>query len=236
MTPRRIRILLFSFVFFGLCFGTAISAYAQTRSLDDGPAVRRQLLHRSARFELQPGIATMWGNSYTTPFYGNLALRYNLSNSVSVGLDLNGSPFSLDRGIVSDIEENDPSVHAIYEVAKTPFIGSFQVTYSPAIGKVNIFGKTTTYFDVHLIAGVGVAMRTADSPALRGTSVAPVIGIGLRIFLTDGIALVGRVVDYIYQDVEAYRVGTSVDEKWRNHVVGTIGVSFFFPRGVYVSR
>lgn len=235
MTQGRIRILVAVWLALGICFGP-ILAYAQTRSLDEGPAIRRQLLHRSARFELQPGVATMWGNSYQTPLYGNLTLRYNLSNSVSVGLDLNGSPIALDRQIVREIQENDPSVDAIYEVAKTPFIGSFQLTYSPIVGKVNLFGKTTTYIDVHLIAGVGAAMRTADSPALKGTSVAPVIGVGLRIFINDGIALVGRVVDYIYQDAEAHRLGTSVDEKWRNHVVGTLGVSFFFPRGVYVSR
>lgn len=235
MTQVRIRILVAVLLMLSLCVGSTV-AFAQTRSLDDGPAIRRQLLHRSARFELQLGGASMWGNAYQTPLYGNVTMRYHLSNSVSVGLDLNGSPVAIDRRIMREIRENDPAVHGIFEVAKTPFVGSFQVTYSPWIGKVNIFGKTTTYFDMHLIAGVGAALRTADSPALSGVAVAPVIGIGVRLFLTDGIALVTRLVDYIYQDAEAHRLGTSVDEKWRNHVVGTIGVSFFFPRGVYVSR
>lgn len=235
MTQVRIRILVAVWLVLGLCLSSSVS-FAQTRSLDDGPAIRRQLLHRSARFELQPGVAAMWGNSYQTPLYGNLAMRYHLSNSVSVGLDLNGSPVAVNRRIMREIEDNDPAVFGVFEVAKTPFIGSFQITYSPFVGKVNLFGKTTTYFDVHLIAGVGAAMRTADSPALKGVAVAPVVGIGLRLFVSDGIAIVGRVVDYIYQDAEAHRIGTSVDEKWRNHVVGTLGVSFFFPRGVYVSK
>lgn len=229
------RILVVVCMIAGMCLGTSM-AMAQTRSLDDGPQIRRKLLHRSSRFELQVGVGALFGNAYETPLYGNLAARYYLSDSISVGLDLNGSPFAIDRRIVRDVKSKDPSMAQQFEVAGTPFVGSFQLTYSPIIGKVNIFGKTTTYFDVHIIAGIGVAKQTGDAPALNDFSVAPTIGMGVRIFLTDSISLDLRIVDYIYKDVEAYRQGTSVDKKWRNHVMGTIGVGFFFPRGVYVSK
>lgn len=235
MRQVKTRILFVMCVILGLSI-VAADAFAQSRSLDEGPPIRRQLLHRSARFELGLGIGSQFGNAYTTPFNGNLTARYFLGDAVSLGVDINGSPFQLDRRFVRDIEENDPAVAAAYEIGKTPLIGSLQLTYSPMIGKVNIFGKTTTYFDAHIIAGFGVAMNTGDAKALQGMELAPVIGMGLRLFLTDSIALEFRLQDYIYQDVEAYRLGTSADKHWKNHVIGTVGVGFFFPRGVYISK
>lgn len=235
MKSLSTRILVVLCLIAGLCIGST-AALAQTRSLEDGPQIRRKLLHRSSRFELQVGVGALFGNAYQTPLHGNLAMRYFLSDAISVGLDLNGSPFAIDRRVLKDVKAKDPSIAQQFEVGKTPFIGSFQLTYSPIIGKVNLFGKTTTYFDAHIIAGIGVAKQVGDAPALNDFYVAPTIGMGLRIFLTDSISLDLRIVDYIYKDVEAYRQGTSVDKKWRNHVMGTVGVGFFFPRGVYVSK
>lgn len=210
-------------------------ASAQSRSLEDGPAIRRQLLHRSAKLELQPGVSAMFGNAYQIPLYGNLTVRYHLSNRVSVGADLNGSPWALDRAIVRNLRDNDPQMNQIVEVADTPFVGSFQFTYSPIVGKLNMFNQIQ-YFDVHLIGGAGGALQSANYAALGGFKFGAVVGIGLRLFVRDSIALNVRFVDYLYSNAEAYRQGTSVDSKFRQHYLFTAGVSFFFPKVVYVSR
>lgn len=224
---------------FGLLLILALAlpglASAQSRSLEDGPPIRRQLLHRSAKLELQPGVSAMFGNAYQIPLYGNLTVRYHLSNRVSVGVDLNGSPWALDRAVVRNLRDNDPQMNRIVEVANTPFLGSFQFTYSPIVGKLNMF-NSIQYFDVHLIAGAGGALQSADYAALGGFKFGGVVGVGIRLFMTDSIALNVRFVDYIYSNAEAYRQGTSVDPKLRQHYVFTAGVSFFFPRVVYVSR
>lgn len=235
MMTARSRIILSLLLILGLT-ASAFSASAQSRALEDGPAIRRQLLHRSAKLELQPGVSSLFGNTYQTPLYGSLAVRYNLSNSVSVGLDLHGSPVAVNRRYMNQIRNDDPNLYNLVEVAKTPFVGSFQVTYSPFIGKINFFGKKMTYFDVHVIVGAGGALQSANYAPLAGFKFGPVVGVGARLFLSDGVALVARFTDYIYSNGEAYRAGTTVNERWRSHFMGTIGVSIFFPRAVYISR
>ena len=75
MKTLRMRLVAALLVLFSLSVPALSSA--QSRSFDDGPVVRRQLLHRSAKLELQPGISAMFGNAYQIPLYGNLTLRYH---------------------------------------------------------------------------------------------------------------------------------------------------------------
>lgn len=233
MKTLRLRLMITLLLLAGLAFTSVASA--QSRSLDDGPPIRRQLLHRSSKLEFQPGVAAMFGNAYQIPLYGSIAVRYHLSNRVSVGLDLNGSPWALDRAVVRDLRNNDPEMNRIVEIADTPFVGSFQFTYSPIVGKMNMF-NSIQYFDVYLVGGAGGALQTANYSALGGFKFGAAVGLGVRVFMNDSIALNVRFVDYLYSNAEAYRQGTAVESKFRQHYMVTAGVSFFFPRIVYVSR
>lgn len=72
--------------------GDASDASAQTRSLQEGPSVRRQLLFRSARFELAPSVGTSFGTSYQRSVIIGATARYHLTNAFSAGLNLGAAP------------------------------------------------------------------------------------------------------------------------------------------------
>lgn len=233
---RRIGLLIVAALVLSTVSLGSTEALAQSRSLTDGPPVRRQLLHRSSKLELAPGIAAMFGNGFQTPLYLNLGVRYHLSNSVSLGVDLNGSPIAVDRRVVRELDDIDPQAAAGLEVANTPFLGSFQVSYAPIVGKINFFGNKIAYIDVHLFGGVGGALQTSDVDALSGFSFGGVIGVGARLFFDDGIAINLRFSDYLYSNAEAAQDGRVLEERFRQHYVVGLSVGFFLPRATYVSR
>lgn len=233
---RRIALLAVAALVLSVVSLGSTDAQAQTRSLTDGPPVRRQLLHRSSKLEISPGIAAMFGNGFQTPLYLNLGVRYHLTNAISLGVDLNGSPFAIDRRVVRELDELDPQAAAGLEVANTPFIGSFQVSYAPIVGKINFFGDKIAYIDVHLFAGAGGALQTSDVDALSGFSFGGVVGVGARLFFDEGIAINLRFSDYLYSNAEAAQDGRVLEERFRQHYVVGLSVGFFLPRAVYVSR
>lgn len=215
---------------------TPTEASAQSRSFTEGPPVRRKLLIRSSRFELTPSISGMFGGAYEIPFYIGLTGEYHLTNDVSLGIDVHGSPVALDRKVVRDLEQENPALNAHVSIASTPLLTNFHVTYAPITGKLNAFKNKIAHFDVHFVLGVGGAYQMSDNPALQGFEFGAVVGVGTRIFVSDSVALLARVTDYIYPNAEAARDLRSPRERWRNHFVGTFGVSLFFPDKVYVSR
>jgi outer membrane beta-barrel protein len=231
------RLLIALVVGTGLSFGSSMvvpqEASAQSRSFEEGRPVRRQLLYRSSRVEIAPSIGGLFGNGYQIPFYIGVSGSYHLTNSLALGIDINGSPVALDRKVVDDIS---PELRPQISIADTPLLTNFHVSYAPIVGKMNAFKNKIAHFDVHFIAGVGGALQTSENPALQGFEFGAVVGVGARIFIDDGIALFARFTDYIYSNAEAARELQTPEEKWRNHFYTQVGVSFFLPGQVYVSR
>ena len=81
-------------------------------------------------------------------------------------------------------------------------------------------------------------MVQSDSDDLAGTEFGPSIGIGVRTFLSDQLALNIRFQDYLYTGADAQRVVRASGLRWRvsNHITGLIGLSVFFLADVRVSR
>lgn len=106
----------------------------------------------------------------------------------------------------------------------------------PFSGKINQRNRSVIPYDLHLQAGFGVAMVQSDNDDLSGTRVGPSIGIGLRFFLSDSLALRIRLQDYIYATQDAAVRGAQVEESLQHTVLFSIGVSTFSPSAVRVSR
>ena len=239
LTVTCLRVALAAVVALGalsLAPSFATEASAQSRSFSEGPPIRRQLLYRSSKLELLPSVGAMFGNSYQTPLYVGLTTRYHLTNSVAIGVDLNGSPYAVNRRYLRDLEDRDPQTFSDLAIAQTRGLGSFHIAYSPIIGKVNWFGNSVAHIDVHFFVGAAGALQTGDGDAINGFRFGGVVGMGIRMFVSDNVALNIRLSDYIYQDAEAQLGVRSAEERWRQHFLLNAGVSIFFPRAVYVSR
>lgn len=221
-----------------------LDAWAQSRSLQSGPAVRRQLLYRSDRVELVPALGFQIGGVYKRPIMLGATVRYHLTNSVSLGLNANVGLFSFDTQVTNDFEtqaqREPPSQRPELAFSEPLLLTDFHFGYVPFHGKFNIFGSRTLHFDVHLTLGVAAALIRSDSDDLSGVEFGPAIGVGLRTFFSDQLALNLRFSDYLYSSADAQRivgdVAEPVDTSFRNHVVAMIGISVFFPGEVRVSR
>ena len=119
-------------------------------------------------------------------------------------------------------------------------MADFHIGYVPFHGKLALFGKHTIHFDFHILLGVAVAMVQSDSDDLAGTGVRAVD----RHRRTDLLERSARAQHPLpglpVHGADAQRVvqgvGLEVEESFRNHITGLIGLSVFFPADVRVSR
>ncbi len=220
-------------------------ASAQSRSLQEGPVVRRQLLYRSARFELVPALGSAIGPVYQRELFLAVTGRYHLNNSLAVGLNANAGLLALDTSIASNYETADPLGSRQLYYAKQTALLDLHLAYSLFSGKTSLIGGALSYLDLYVAIGGGGALLTADSVAedLGGFRFGPAVSVGLRVFFMEQFALNLRFSDYLYSSAYSQRVVAGVpprpqevDERFRSHFIGTLGVSIFFPGEVRVSR
>lgn len=220
---------------------------AQSRSFQSGPVVRRQLLYRSDRMELAPMIGSGIAPVYQRTLFLSVAARYHLTNSFSLGVNANLGALSLDTSVARNYEEIRDEIPGArrpeLEYATPLLMTDFHLSYVPLHGKVNLLGSHILHWDMYLTAGVGGALISSDADDLSGFEFGPAIGVGIRTFVQDRMAVNILFQDYLYSsaDAQEFCCGAGaepvpVEERFRNHVVGSIGVSFFFPSEVRVSR
>lgn len=223
------------------------SAEAQTRSLQEGPVVRRQLLYRSARFEIAPALGASIGPVYQRDLLLSVTARYHINNSLAVGLNAAGGLLTLNTSIANNYEEADPVGSRDLYYSRQLALVDLHLAYSLFTGKMSLMSRSLSYLDLYIAAGGGGAFVGADSAAedLGGFRFGPAFTVGLRVFITDQIAMNLRFTDYLYSGADAQRVvrgsnglavAQPIDERFRSHFMGALGVSIFFPGEVRVSR
>ncbi|MCL2326030.1 MAG: outer membrane beta-barrel domain-containing protein [Proteobacteria bacterium] len=218
-------------------------------SLEKGAPVRHLMLLRSGRFEIQP-VAQFGINetfSQSIGFGANLA--YYFTNYLGMGASFIYSPLHLNNELVDAVakEDYDASVRRTLAIAQPLMNLDVGLYYTPLMGKFSLFGWILNY-DVHLYAGFGMLImdsvcaaggaicENAKNNNLEGPKFAGVVGIGTRIFFNNFIALNLEVKNYLTKYADFSRGPTDDRARFKNFVAGTIGVSFFFPVTVYMSR
>ena len=221
-------------------------AQAQSRSLQSGPVVRRQLLFRSDRLEVSPMLASSIAPVYQRTIFLSLAGRYHLTNSFSLGLNANLGGLNMNTSIARNYDDQVVEIigsqRPALEYATPLLLTDFHLSYVPLHGKVNLFNNIV-HWDFYLTAGVGGALIRSDADDLSGFEFGPAIGVGLRTFVSDKFAVNVLFQDYLYSgaDSQEFCCGPRgqprpIDERLRSHIVGGAGVSIFFPSDVRVSR
>ncbi len=240
-----LRALLLALVVVAGCVVVPAVASAQSRSLVEGPSVRRQLLFRSARFELSPAAGVAFGQTYQRDLFVGVTGRYHLTNAFSAGVNALVGATAFDTSIAGNTEELDPLGARELNYTTQTLLTDVHLSYVPLSGKYNLFGSVIKHYDVYIAVGVGGALLSSDSDDLSGFQIGPAVTIGLRTFLSDRVALHLRVSDYLYASDDAQRIGRTslgrpdpepVEDVFRNHFVGMAGVSIVFPSEVAVSR
>ena len=211
---------------------------------EDGPAVRRKLLYRSTRLEVAPLVGITLADAYNRNVIVGANVGFHLTNELSIsatgGYGLAQSGTSLRDNIEETLSGRDSFRNINYSYIK--WLVGVEGAYVPLYGKFSLLNSLIVDYDVHLIGGVSFvgegainasSGQSVDS-SIAGNSVAPTVGIGTRFYFGDMFALTMDVRDYIFSRTLVRR--TSSEQELTNNLMASIGISFFLPGEVKVSR
>ena len=218
-------------------------------SLEKGEPIRHLMLLRSGRFEIQPLV--MFG--INEPFYQTIGfgaeLAYYFTNYLGLGASFVYNPLHLENDELDAVKKDDydDAVKSTLAVAQATMNFDVGLYYAPMYGKLNVFGWIINY-DLHIFGGFGAiimdaacgaggsACKEAKNNNLEGPKFAGVIGVGVRLFMNNFVALNFEMKDYMTKYADFSRGPADDRERFQNFVVGTFGVSLFFPVNVYMSK
>ncbi len=209
--------------------------------LEEGDAIRKRLLLRGGRFELTPTVGFTLNDAFQRNLLVGAHLAYHLNDDWALGATVMGG-FAFNSSLADRIETERPEKADAGAFSNVGFLGTVEVLYSPLVGKFALFGRSVLNYDLHLLAGLGGTLVSGSSDVESATPTG-VVGIGLRTFVTHGMALNIEVRDYIYSSalnsvVEPAGDGqqsTSADSSISNNFAVTIGFGFYFPQDPEVS-
>jgi outer membrane beta-barrel protein len=181
------------------------------KRLENDPAVRQQFLLRNSRFLVGLGL----GNSIGSPFRSSatigIDIGYFLSDKLSIGLNaFYGLPRLTYMGEQIVTQYDLPKYKGNYteeNFTATTFSASFELTYVPIIGKMSFLGQSNQKYDIFMIGGIGAVGLTGANVAkdkdFSALAIAPVLGLGMRIFVSQSLAISISLRNYIYSSIES---------------------------------
>ena len=203
------------------------------KRLEESDAVRRRKVMRDGRFEAALSLGSTLGDTYNRALPVGLMGHMYLSDSFALGVNAFYG-INLETSIVERIKASRPTRFASSAFSGVGFGASLEATFVPAFGKLSLLGVMNSVYDMSLIAGAGVIQVSGDEP-FGGIAPAPVIGVGMRFFVNDNIAIAVQLRDYIYSrsqsavkitDPATGAVSYSQQERWQNQFFLTLAFSF----------
>ena len=218
-------------------------------SIEKGEPIRHLMLLRSGRFEIQP-LAVFGVNE---PFYQTIGfgaeVAYYFTNYLGLGASFVYDAIHIEGDEVKAVKSDsyDPSVKSTLAIAKPNLTFDVGLYYAPLFGKFSLFGWILNY-DLHLFGGFGAIMmdsvcaaggsdcKEAKNGNLEGPKFSGVIGLGVRLFMNNFVAINLEIKDYMTKYSDYSRGPADDNERFQNFVTGMFGVSLFFPVNVYMSK
>lgn len=179
--------------------------------------VQQRPVLKSGRFELLLGAGLVVNDDMYDHWLATATGRMHISEWISIGATY-GKYFSdasdLQATVMQDFE-------VFPELSAYQWYAGGDVTLVAIDGKFVFFDDVISYWDIYLSLGGGVT-RTSRSDDPKPTGM---IGVGMRMFLTDWLTVTVELRDHIF--VEKFAAG----DELINNVVGQAGLTLFIPFG-----
>jgi len=179
--------------------------------------VQQRPVLKSGRFELLLGAGLVVNDDMYDHWLATATGRMHISEWISIGATY-GKYFSdasdLQATVMQDFE-------VFPELSAYQWYAGGDVTLVAIDGKFVFFDDAISYWDIYLSLGGGVTKTSrSDDPKPTG-----MIGVGMRMFLTDWLTVTVELRDHIF--VEKFAAG----DELVNNVVGQAGLTLFIPFG-----
>lgn len=213
-------------------------------AMEEGPTVRRQLLHRSGRFEVAPQGTFTLNDAFIRNAMPGLGLSYFLNNIFGVAGSFSFGLLQFDTALRDNLEATlDEGSLEDTTYSRVGWTLDAGLVYVPAFGKFTLMNEITTHYDFHLFAGMGVlnevgVTSTGDGnpdPEMDGVRPGGMFGAGLRFFFSDSISLNLQARNYLMARSQPISQGDA-DLQLTNTFVFSTGIGIFFPGDIQISR
>lgn len=226
MTKNLLRTLLVGVAL--LCLAPPAQAKGP---LDDLPAVRNKLLLHEGRHVVAPSFAFTVNDPYVRNLLLGAAWRYYLNNWFGIGVDVAGG-IGVGTDLADDIEDELSRADRPFGLSTSSLrlLANATAEFVPLDGKFMLFGKHLARIDVHLIAGVGMALVDGEGRIEDEVSLMPMFGIGTRLYPAEWIAIGVDVRDYVInRTLASDRDGAVPGREFGHNWAVGFSVNFFLP-------
>jgi outer membrane beta-barrel protein len=206
--------------------------FAARTDLTNAPPIRSAMPLRADRHQVGTHFGFTVNDAYRQSLMAGLSYRYFFNNWLGVGIDFLGSYLSLESDLSDQIETQLSDVGRTRKPATSSLamLGGLGVTLVPFTGKFMLVGQIPVTYDVHFIAGGGFASTKGHDGIDDTFTWAPMVGLGVRMFASNWIAVELGVRDYVFKmPLVAPADKTVPAVSFEQNFMVTIGVSFFFP-------
>ena len=207
------------------------SARAENPALEDAPPVLNGVELLAGRHAITPQFGLTLNDPYVQNLMAGLSYRYYLASWLGLGVDL-WAGAGIDTSLTDDInrELSTSTSTFVLGTSSLRLLANAAVDIVPFVGKAIVFSDEMVRVETHLTVGIGVALASGSGRVDDSTSIAPMFGVGLKIFPSDWLAVGVDLRDYLVSRVLASRrdgsvPGASFDHNW---LLG-LSVGFYFP-------
>ena len=195
------------------------------RKLEEGDAIRNRRLLRGGRFELTPAFGVTLNDAFQRNLLVGGHMAYHLTDEWSVGAT-GFLGVGLQTSLAEEVDHQRPEkVDGDDAFSSLGYLASIDVYYTPIIGKFALFGRHVLNYDFHVLFGMGAA-QVSGVPEVEKLAIAPVLGLGIRTFANDYLAVNVELRDYIYSS--ALNAVTQKDADGEEDVDTSSGISNTF--------
>lgn len=202
------------------------------------PPVSGQLYQKKGRVEVTASGNMSLDDAFYTKYFGGLKATYHFTETLSAGLHgAGGVAVKTGSAVVCSPTKgcSDGDAIAMRQVpGRIRYLVGAEAAWAPVYGKLNVMSEQVAHFDLSILAGPDFIAHdevlAKDVAALRApgvqTTIGGHLGLGVRLFFTDSVALRFEVKDYLYSvTVPNGGLGSSL----QNQLFAELGVSMFFP-------
>jgi outer membrane beta-barrel protein len=185
-------------------------------------AVQRKGFIKRGRLELGLSLPGSINDAFYEKVGGGGKLAYHFAESFA--LAVRGAYYDQIR--TSHVREGNEAFDS--QLVNSQLLGQAMLDgiWSPVYGKIAWLGSSIVTFDMYLLAGFGAAWSaTSIAPRSEGPHIAADLGLGLRFYPAEWLALEGGVIATFYPD----QAVTSVPSTMQKAIMAQVGVSVFFP-------
>ena len=206
------------------------------QKLSEGDAVRNRVLLREGRFSVAPSLGFTLNDAFRRNVLVGIQGDYHLSGKLALGVSgFYAIPY--DSALTERISVQRAQASSEGTFTDLNLLMSADMIYTPIFGKAAIFGRAVANYDLHMIVGLGVA-GSAGSTEVEGVSPMGVLGVGMRFFIMDKMALSFQIRDHIFSSALNSVVNAQLDDEstpdaettLQNRFAFLISYGFFFPQ------